>query len=374
MSKVGIFSIELFTPTAKFVAREGFLSGNNFFCLYKRIPSSDFSELHISEFRPSFVVRFISFISRRLDWIWWHGSRRNGKRMIDVMSGQGINTILCHFGPSGVEIQRYLGNKNLKIIVVFHGYDISKLLRYKSYRKALKKIGADSRFHARLVADYLVEDVKPFFPLERIHVIKNGVELNTMDDSFSKTRCNRKDFIYFQGANLVEKKGHQYVLQAFSKLPIDIKNSSVVVFAGSGKLQGFLIKMAKDLNIYDRVHFMGHLSGNEYQSMLDNCDCFIHPSVKDSNDETEGIPTAIIEAMAKSKLVLTTRHAGIPELVEHGITGLLVEERDVEKLAEYMIWVQTNEEDCRIIANKARDFVYREFSLDRMFLEYQKIL
>jgi colanic acid/amylovoran biosynthesis glycosyltransferase len=81
---------------------------------------------------------------------------------------------------------------------------------------------------------------------------------------------------------------------------------------------------------------MGFLSQPDLLALYDRCHIFLHPSEMPADENQEGIPNSILEAMATGMPVLATRHGGIPEAVEHGRCGALVAERDFAALAHEM--------------------------------------
>src|SRR6185503_18476736 len=88
--------------------------------------------------------------------------------------------------------------------------------------------------------------------------------------------------------------------------------------------------------IVSKVHFRGFLSQEELFELYGNSHCFLHPSETPPDQNQEGIPNSILEAMATGMPVLATRHGGIPEAVEEGRCGALVDERDYQALGAEM--------------------------------------
>jgi glycosyltransferase involved in cell wall biosynthesis len=126
-------------------------------------------------------------------------------------------------------------------------------------------------------------------------------------------------------ANLREVKGHRYLLQAVAlhgkRLP-DLR----LLLIGSGELEGELKQMAEDLGVAGRVAFAGRR--HDVPACLAAADLFVLPSV------SEGTPLCILEAMRAALPVVATRVGGIPEIVEQGLSALLVPPADPEALAE----------------------------------------
>ena len=133
---------------------------------------------------------------------------------------------------------------------------------------------------------------------------------------------------FLQVSNFVEKKGHRYTLEAFAEVSRRHPNCRLTL-AGDGPLRAAMERHAVDLGVADRVSFPGKVWKESVIPLMGEADVFLHHSVVDSTGDEEGIPTVIMEAMATGLPVVSTLHAGIPELIENGTTGLLVPERDV---------------------------------------------
>ncbi|MBI5154597.1 glycosyltransferase [Candidatus Poribacteria bacterium] len=131
---------------------------------------------------------------------------------------------------------------------------------------------------------------------------------------------------------LVEKKGLAHALGAVAAL----RRGGVAfeyTIVGEGPLRQALEEQARASGIADCVRFLGARSQPEVSELLDKADIFLCPSVTTADGDREGTPTAIMEAMARGLPVVSTHHAGIPEVVLDGVTGLLAPERDEAALA-----------------------------------------
>jgi glycosyltransferase involved in cell wall biosynthesis len=140
---------------------------------------------------------------------------------------------------------------------------------------------------------------------------------------------------FMQACRLIPKKGVATSLCAFAIFQKEFPNAELII-AGKGPLQAHLEELAEELGILRKVHFTGFLSQKELLNLYSSSHCFLHPSETPPDQNQEGIPNSILEAMSTGLPVLATRHGGIPEAVEEGRSGMLVEERDFEALASAM--------------------------------------
>src|SRR5204862_6999785 len=141
---------------------------------------------------------------------------------------------------------------------------------------------------------------------------------------------------FLQAGRLIEKKGLPVTLRAFSSLLKQHPNATLTL-AGEGPLLPELQNLARELNIEERVSFSGFVSQDELREIYYRSHIFLHPSQTGRDGNQEGIPNAILEAMATGLPVFATEHGGIPEAIENGVSGLLVPERDDEALARALL-------------------------------------
>jgi colanic acid/amylovoran biosynthesis glycosyltransferase len=111
------------------------------------------------------------------------------------------------------------------------------------------------------------------------------------------------------------------------------------------------------------VKFSGFLSQPELRALYDQSHFFLHPSETPASGDQEGVPNAMLEAMALGLPVLATRHGGIPEAVEHGVSGMLVAERDDAALAEELCALADNPARYEAMSRAAAERVRAMFDL-----------
>lgn len=130
-------------------------------------------------------------------------------------------------------------------------------------------------------------------------------------------------------ARLVEKKGIQYSIQAVAKV---VKKYPQIEYkiAGDGPLKSDMESLIDGLKVNGNVKLLGGKQQGEIIELMKDADIFLAPSVTSNDGDQEGIPVAIMEALAQGLPVISTYHSGIPELVQDGISGFLVPERDTK--------------------------------------------
>jgi glycosyltransferase involved in cell wall biosynthesis len=137
-------------------------------------------------------------------------------------------------------------------------------------------------------------------------------------------------------AALQDYKGHAYLLEACARLASEAIPFECTL-VGEGPERSALSGSIERLELSDRVFLAGGRSSDQVRELLARADVVVLPSVVLPNGLQEGLPVALIEALAMEVPVVATRISGVPELVEDGVTGVLVPERDVDSLAEAMV-------------------------------------
>lgn len=266
-------------------------------------------------------------------------SPRKARYWKGLLKSYDAKLIHAHFGPSGLEMLPLAMGLNIPLIVTFHGYDASSLLENASYRSGLKglfnyahivavsrdmrdrliAVGADP---AKTMTHYIGIPLEEFNYVERIPIsqkIKDGSRLE-----------------FLQVSNFVEKKGHEYTILAFRNFLLKYPNSRLTL-AGDGPLRDRIKAACAESRISEKVRFTGQVTKKQVIPLMTEADVFLHHSVTAKNGDKEGIPTVIMEAMSTGLPVISTFHSGIPELIEDGINGYLIEERDVKGYTEKML-------------------------------------
>jgi len=258
----------------------------------------------------------------------------------NVLKKKKCRMIHAHFGPNGITIAPLAEALGIPLIVTFHGYCISKLTRNKSYLAKLKKLFNKAALIITASEKFRKDAVELGCPLEKTVTHYIGVPVEQFKFR-ERVLSPNMPVIFLQVSNFVEKKGHVYTLQAFKKV-LDANYNCRLRFVGDGETKANCKRLCGELGIADYVEFLGSRPMNEIPQIMDEADVFVHHSVTASDGNTEATTLTIAEAMSSGMPVLSTWHGGIPEEVEDGKSGFLVEERDVDAYAAKWIELLSN--------------------------------
>lgn len=223
-----------------------------------------------------------------------------------------------------------------KIVVCMRGHDITSYL--KSRPHAYDEYFKTCDLFLPVCKAFRDKLIKAGCPKNKIIVQHSCIDRNKF--KFRKKSVPKHGIIRMVSAGrLVEKKGLIYAILAYERLLKKYPNLRYTII-GDGELKNTLQYVVRMLGLKDKVKFITWMVHEEYAAILDKAHLFVLPSVTAQNNNQEGIANVLKEAMAMGLIVVATQHSGNSELINHGISGFLVPERDVEALSnaiDYML-------------------------------------
>lgn len=206
-----------------------------------------------------------------------------------------------------------------------------------------------------------------------VHVVHCGVDLERLRARPADARARRDPFVVCCVASLEEYKGHEHLLRAVALLAdsgVDVQLRLV----GSGDRERPLRALAGRLGIEARVTFLGPLDRDAVAVQLHRADAFVLASVVTRAGKCEGIPVALMEAMACELPVVATRVGGVAELVEHDRNGLLVAPGDPVALQDALRKLAGRPALGRRLGSAARTTVAARFDRTRETARLARLL
>src|SRR5688572_2127822 len=207
---------------------------------------------------------------------------------------------------------------------------------------------------------------------DKCHVVHCGIDPDRFQPTPENRPGRRAPRIACVGS-LLEVKGHEFLIAACALLHRQGRDFECLI-VGEGPLRSQLAALAHAAGLQTKVRLLGAMKQADVARILASSDMAVQPSIWAHDGSREGIPVALMESMAVGLPVIASRLSGIPELVESEVTGLLVEPRDVQGLANAILRLIEDPELCRILGNAGRAKVLRDFSLrDNAAMMYRLI-
>jgi glycosyltransferase involved in cell wall biosynthesis len=296
-----------------------------------------------------------AFVSRRL------ARMSRDPRVVSRALGRFFHTnrvaaILAEFGTGGAEIAPVAAACGIPLVVHFHGHDAHRLplftqellARYRTMFDTTAAVLGVSRYMCKRIAELGCDSSKliynPYGPRER----------------FFDVRADYRKTVLSVG-RFTDIKANYLVLMAFREAVSAVPDARLIM-AGDGELLEMCRTLSVVWNISHAVEFLGPVEHARVHELFSGACCFAQHSVCPSYGDAEGTPNTILEASAAALPVIATRHAGIPDVVIDKVTGLLVDERDVQGMANAMIRVLSDPALARSLGEAGRHRVRKHFS------------
>jgi len=240
----------------------------------------------------------------------------------------------AHFGPDGITAAHIASVLGLPLIVTLHGFDVT-----------IPRNSPD--FYARVwkraslflcVSNFIrAKAIEAGFPEEKLRVHYIGI--NTSSFTPASTPANPNSVLFV--SRLMPKKGCEYLLRAMAIVQA-ARPAVELTIIGDGPLRAQLEELAGSLRINCR--FLGAQPADVVRKQLESARVFCVPSVTADNGDSEGLGMVFAEAQAMGVPVVSFEHGGIPEVVQNGVTGVLVPEKDYEALARGLLRYLTDDD------------------------------
>jgi len=194
----------------------------------------------------------------------------------------------------------------------------------------------------------------------KIHVIYHG--LDTRQFQGRRRRRRRRIFSILGVGRMVPQKGFQYLIEACSILQ-ERRIPFQCMLVGGGPEASRLKKLIERFQLEDQVYLVGPVDQRTIFALMQGADVFVVPSVIAPNGDRDGIPNVLLEAMAWGIPVIATAVSGIPEVVKHQQTGILIRGKDPQALAEALEDLYGHPRLARRLGQNGRQFIYKHFDI-----------
>ena len=310
--------------------------------------------------RINFLLRFQRKYLKRMEPVFYRGEY---DQLEGVLSRRDAQLLHVYFGHTGVHLLPFMRHWSKPALVSFHGMDIMLRNEEPGYndrmRNLLKTVPLVLARSESLAARLVELGCEP----SKIRINRTGVPMEGFPYHAHPPPADGA-WRMIQASRFIEKKGLDVTLKAFAEFRKRYPNAELIL-AGEGPLENQIKDLARRLGVAGSVRYPGFLGQQELAAAYRSAHLFLHPSQTTKAGDQEGVPNAMLEAMASGLPVIATLHGGIPEAVHSGRDGLLVPERNSSALADALLEIADNPDTYRRFSRNASESVRADFEQSR---------
>lgn len=288
--------------------------------------------------------------------------------LMNSLKREKVDCVLAEYGPTAVHTLKVVKHLNLPLVVHFFGYDASVKTVIHQYKEQYKKV-FEYATNVVVVSKQMKEDlIRMGCPLSKLVLIYCAP-----DNIFFSASPQFKKQQFLSIGRFVDKKAPYLTIAAFSKVVHQFPDTRLLMI-GDGLLLNTCKNLAKLWGIERNVDFPGTKSPSEILCLFEESTAFVQHSITALDGDSEGTPVAVLDAQAAALPVLSTFHAGIPDIIIDGETGFLVKEQDVDGMARYMIKLMEEKGLAKKMGEAGRKRTSELFSMEKCLNKLNKVI
>ncbi|HRH39014.1 MAG TPA: glycosyltransferase, partial [Flavobacteriales bacterium] len=289
-------------------------------------------------------------------------------RIMKRLRDQRVDVVLAEYGHTAIEMLpccEALGIPMVSYFLGFDAFDKDILRRTRNYEQlfagdhGIVTVSSAMRSHL----------VHMGAKAERVALIACGVDVRGTAIGHPRAAAP----IFLAAGRFTEKKAPHLLLAAFKRV-MQVRPEAKLVMVGDGPLWESCFHYVKAEGMTGNVELVGRVDHAALGERMAQARAFVQHSIVALNGDSEGMPVAVLEAMCAGMPVVATRHMGIAEAVEHGVSGLLCEEGDVATMAENMIALVDDPARAASMGEAGREHVRAHFDMRQLITDLQRFL
>lgn len=308
--------------------------------------------------RQAFAYRACRKVARlvlRRSWEWEATSA-----YVALLRRIQADAVLAEYGPTGVRLLDACRIAGVPLVVHFHGYDAARHDVLQKHQQGYQRLFESAAAIIAPSRHMRSELINLGAPAEKVIYNPYGVDCT----HFRGADPGRNAPHFLAVGRFVEKKAPHLTLLAFAEVHRSHPAAHLRMI-GDGPLLPLCRQLAQALGIADSVTFLGAQSPAVVRAEIQNARAFVQHSIRAPDGDCEGTPLAILEASAGGLPVVSTRHAGIPDVIVDGTTGFLVDELDVQGMAAAMERVVEQPFLAAQMGAAGRERILAEFAVEK---------
>lgn len=283
---------------------------------------------------------------------------RSPSFLFDVAKIEQPDIIHGHFGLDSYRLIQLHQQTKIPFIVNFYGHDVIRLPSELGWKSRYKKMAKHMSWAIAGSEDMKKNLINLGFDKERITTIKLAVNIDNIEFVQRKKAGPKLMMV----GRCVEKKGFIYALEALKEIKKEIPGITLDLY-GDGKLLPQLKSFTNKNELQQNVTFHGFTENQNVFKALYEHDILLVPSVQAKDGDREGIPQTTVEGMATGIPVIASEHAGLPELVKNGETGMLIPTRDSDAIVQAVLKLNQNSALVEKVSTNGRSKVIKEHNI-----------
>jgi len=240
-----------------------------------------------------------------------------------------IKLVLAQYGMVGADAVFLCKMLKLPLIVHFHGHDAHRKTMLEKYYPAYEKMFA----YASIIIAVSTKMQKKLLQMgaskDKIRLNVYGVDLEEVGERNNGKKC-------LAVGRFVDKKAPYLSILAFEKV-LQVHPDATLTFVGSGYLFETCKRIVAAKKLENSIVLMGEQSNQQVKNLMKEHELFIQHSVEAFDGDSEGTPVSLLEACSFGMSVIVTRHAGMEDVIQNNVNGLLIDEGDMDSMAENII-------------------------------------
>jgi len=271
-----------------------------------------------------------------------------------------VDAVLAEFGPTATLVMDVCKSIGIPLIAHFHGFDAYRQQTLERFGRRYEELFQIAGAIIVVSRDMQAQLVNLGAPMQKIHYNSCGVEPSL----FKGADPLHSPPTFIAVGRFVNKKAPHLTLLAF-KAALEKVPGARMVMIGDGPLWEACYQMTRSLGLSGAVDLLGVRSQSEVAAAMQQARAFVQHSIRTQDGDSEGTPVAVLEAGASGLPVVATRHAGIRDAVIDQNTGFLIEEGDINAMAEHITRLGKDAQLAANLGQAGREWVSSEYSMEK---------
>jgi colanic acid/amylovoran biosynthesis glycosyltransferase len=309
---------------------------------------------------PNFCERMKRSLLSRLAGMNFDEDKLKREALARYFKDNKIDAVLTEYGPTATRVADVCKETGVALVAHFHGFDAYEHKTLEEFGAQYKKVFEIAGAVIAVSRHMVKQLVKLGADEKKVHYVPCGMN----PDLFHGSNPSKNPPVFLTTGRFVDKKAPHLVILSFQKVLARIPDAKLIM-VGNGPLMDSAVSMVKALGIEKSIELPGPKPHQEVAELMRNVRAFVQHSVTAQSGDSEGTPVAVMEAGGSGLPVVATRHAGIPDVVDDGVTGLLVDEGDIDGMADKIILLAQDPALASRMGEAAQKKVRASLTLDQ---------